>query len=215
VLFVHGITGFPAQFSDLLDSLDRDRYQAWFFNYPSGFYLPTIGEGLYRVMEQIRRRLGFKRLHLIAHSMGGLVAQSYVQNCQEEAACEYLETFISIASPFNGMDSAKSGVEYAPEVVPSWRDLAPGSDFLETLFERPLPASARHYLMFTYHLDRSFGDMVSVESSDGVVPLRSQLRHEAQNQAKRVAGFDQTHVGVLSDPALLETITGILSSRDE
>lgn len=215
VLFVHGIIGYPAQFSDMIDSLDQDKYQAWFMNYPSGFYLATIGNGLWTALEQMRRRLGFTRMHLVAHSMGGLVAQSFIQHCEEQAACEYLRTFISIASPFNGMDSAAAGVEHAPEVVPSWQNLAPGSKFLETLFDRPLPASSRHYLIFAYRNDRSLDDLISVESSDSVVLLRSQLRQEAQRQATRLAGFDQTHVGVLSDPSVMDTVSEILASQDE
>ena len=215
VLFVHGIAGFPAQFSELIDSLDHDKYQAWFMNYPSGFYLGTLSNGLWRALEQMRRHLGFSRMHLVAHSMGGLVAQSYIQICQKQAACEYLQTFISVASPFDGMDSAALGVDYAPESIPSWRDLAPGSSFLATLFEEPLPPSVSHYLLFAYHNDQSLGDLISAESSDSVVPLRSQLRPKAQKQATQLAGFDQTHVGVLSDPSLLARVKGILSSQDK
>ena len=214
VLFVHGIEGYPAQFNYLIDFLDQDRYQFWFLNYPSGLYLKTISDSLFYLVEEVRREFGFKKIHLIAHSMGGLVARSYLARCQEQAACGYIDTFISIASPFNGVESAAKGVKHAPAYAPSWMDLAPDSEFLSELFDKALPVPTQHYLMFTYHLDQSIGALAYIESGDGVIPLHSQLRKEAQQQAIQIMGFDQTHVGVLSDPALADTIGRILYRAD-
>jgi len=38
---------------------------------------------------------------------------------------------MTINSPMGGMSSASAGVKHSPIVVPSWRDIMPGSDFLK------------------------------------------------------------------------------------
>jgi pimeloyl-ACP methyl ester carboxylesterase len=214
ILLVHGIEGYPAQFKPLIQAIDRSHYQVWFANYPAGLRLGTIGSSLFRLMEILHSRFQFENAHLVAHSMGGLVSRSYLQECTNKKACGYLKTFTSIASPFGGVQSAAMGVEYAPAIIPSWLDLQPTSEFLSSLFTRPLPATVEHYLLFAYHMDLSINDMLSIESSDGVIALSSQLRREAQDEAARVIGFDQTHTGVLSDTQMLDTVLEIIESKD-
>jgi pimeloyl-ACP methyl ester carboxylesterase len=214
ILLVHGIGGYPAQFKPLIQAIDRNRYQVWFANYPSGLRLGTTGNSLFQMMEILHSRFHFENAHLVAHSMGGLVSRSYLQECTEKQACGYLKTFTSIASPFGGVESASMGVEYAPAVIPSWLDLQPTSEFLSGLFSRPLPPSVEYYLFFAYHMDLSIEDMLSIESSDGVIALSSQLRREAQDEAARVIGFDQTHTGILSDPQMLDKVLAIIESKD-
>lgn len=142
--------------------------------------------------------------------MGGLVSRKYINDCIELDGCRYLKTFTTIASPYGGVKSAGMGVEYAPTVVPVWKDLSPDSDFLSGLFNVNLPKSMENYLLFAYHAD----DIISLENSDGVIALSSQLRREAQEQATNVLGFDQTHVAVLEDPELLVTISRILNGNN-
>jgi pimeloyl-ACP methyl ester carboxylesterase len=214
ILLVHGIAGYPAQFKPLIDAIDRDHYQVWFLNYPSGLRLGTLGSALFHVMEILHTRHRFEKVHLIAHSMGGLVSRHYLKECAKKQACDYLQTFTSIASPFGGVKLASMGVEYAPAIIPSWLDLQPTSEFLSSLFTKPLPASVEHYLLFAYHMDLSIDDVLSIESSDGVIALSSQLRREAQDEAARVIGFDQTHTGVLSEPQMLDTVLEIIESKD-
>ena len=44
--------------------------------------------------------------------------------------------------------------------------------------------------------------------------IAGQLRHPAQLQADLIMGFNESHVGGLSDPHLLETVQGILAETD-
>jgi hypothetical protein len=46
VLFVHGISGSPANFSYLIEHLDRSRFQPWVYSYPSGVYLKNVADHL-------------------------------------------------------------------------------------------------------------------------------------------------------------------------
>jgi pimeloyl-ACP methyl ester carboxylesterase len=157
-------------------------------------------------MELLQHRYSFDRAHVIAHSMGGLVAREYLNNCAQQNRCDYLQSYTSIASPYAGMASASMGVEYAPSAIPAWIDLSPGSPFLLNLFAEDIPADVRFNLVFAFHNE----GIVGAESSDGTVALLSQLRPEAQAQADRLLGIDQTHVGVLDDPAFLNELEGLL-----
>ena len=142
--------------------------------------------------------------------MGGLVARSLLKTCGEAHACDYVRSYTSISSPFGGMEAAHSGVAYAPVVVPVWRDLDPGSPFLEGLFAAPLPDGVVHHMMFGY-LNTS---TLSRESSDGTVPVASQLRPAAQAQASSVIGFNEDHMGILSARATGERLSQILAAAD-
>jgi len=207
VVFVHGVSGTPRSFEQIFTSLDQSRYQAWFLNYPSGFSLPVLGAFFYQAMELLEYRYSFANAHVVAHSMGGLVARQYLNNCSEQGRCDYLRSYTSIASPYGGMPSASMGVEYAPTSIPVWSDLAPESDFLANLFVADLPQDLRFNLVFTFHTD----DLIGGQSSDGVVALVSQLRPAAQAQADRLWGIDATHVGVLTDEEFLQGFSGLLA----
>jgi alpha-beta hydrolase superfamily lysophospholipase len=83
----------------------------------------------------MRRNTYVYGLHLIAHSMGGLVSRATVNICAQKNTCEYLHSYTTLSTPWNGVASAKSGVEWAPTVVPVWRDMDPDSEFVTTLFD--------------------------------------------------------------------------------
>ena len=98
----------------------------------------------------------------------------------------------------------------SPIVVRSWYGLAPGSAFLDGLFykdpaakteRRRLPAHMAYHMLFGFHGD----------SSDGVVALSSQLRPEAQEEARSERGFDETHMGILRSPAAAARLNEILA----
>lgn len=208
VLFVHGIDGTPQNFAAMIASLDRSKYQPWLLYYPSGLDLDVLSNGLYVLMNTLHHRYGFKKLHVVAHSMGGLVARGYLGKCSKFDACDYVRNYVSVASPYGGNAAAASGVRYSPVVMPVWTSLAPDSRFLGALFEQPLPAGANHYLLFTFRN----GGRLREESGDGTIPLSSQLRPSAQDQATLIFGFDSSHMGVLQDADALRKI-GVLLDR--
>jgi pimeloyl-ACP methyl ester carboxylesterase len=208
VLFVHGINGSPQDFSTLIDSLDTDAYQAWVFSYPSGLPLDWLASGMAEFLEILHSEYAFDGIHIIAHSMGGLVSRGGVNLCIEFETCEYLRSYVTISTPWNGVESAQSGVKWAPTVVPVWRDLDPTSEYVTTLFATPLPDSITHYLLFGFRQDTIFDS----DSSDGVIKLTSQLRHDAQIQATLVRGYDEDHVSILANPQVIDLVKSILDS---
>jgi hypothetical protein len=86
------------------------------------------------------------------------------------------------------MPSARLGVKMAPAVVPSWYDIAPGSEFLNSLYETPLNPHVEYQLLFGY---------IKSGESDGVVPITSELRDEAQAEAEVVRGYRASHREIL------------------
>ena len=113
----------------MIESMDKKKFQAWVLFYPSALELKHLSDGMYDTLNVMQRTFKPKKVLLVAHSMGGLVATAAVERYNDESPHDYLKLFVTIASPLGGMSSAKLGVEYAPTVMPCWEDLAPGSDF--------------------------------------------------------------------------------------
>lgn len=211
VLFVHGINASPQDFVTMIGDLDTSRYQAWFVSYPSGLRLSWLARGVYQFMEVLHRQHGFDELHIVAHSMGGLVSRGALNLCSQNRSCDYVTSFTSISTPWNGVASAQSGVKWAPTVVPVWNDLYPQSEYVSTLFDTPLPADLPHHLLFGFRTE----SFLSSGSSDGVIELSSQLRDAAQDGADSIRGFDEGHVSILHSGAVVDNVFGLLdqSSR--
>lgn len=206
VLFIHGIGGSPRDFASMINALDRKKFQPWLLYYPSGLELPAMGGGVLGLLSALHLRYRFDDLHLVAHSMGGLVARSYLGACEEADNCQYLRSFTSISSPFGGDSAAQSGVDYSPVVMPVWKSLAPGSRFMQRLFAKPMPHAAPHYLLFGYRNT----SRVRSDSSDGTIRLSSLLRPEAQNQATALFGYDEDHESILESAEVHAHIGRIL-----
>jgi hypothetical protein len=51
---------------------------------------------------------------------------------------------------------------------------------------------------------------ISRDSGDGVIPLESQLRLEAQRQADAIRGFNEDHVSVLQSPEAIKEVNQAL-----
>lgn len=203
VLFVHGMTGYPQEFRALIEGLDRNRFQPWFYHYPSGYDLPHVVRQLDSTLTRLETRHGFERMCLVAHSMGGVVSRALLGERGRRGDPLKVRTFVSINAPFGGMPSAEIGVRMAPAVVQAWRDITPRSTFVRTLYEGPLPSGMRYHLLFSHD---------GKDASDGTVPLSSQLRDEAQREATVVRGFQSTHQAALWSPPVMAAIAEALES---
>lgn len=194
VLFVHGISGTPIEFNFLINNLDQTRYQPWVVYYPSGSKLKTIVNNINRTLSQLKAEYHFKNLILVAHSMGGLVARNMILEQSETEQKKLYTLFISISTPWNGHKAA-ANAKNLPNPLYSWVDMAPSSEFLTQLFyteslNRHLPPYTAHHLIFTY---------LTGQADDGTVSIESQLRSEAQGDARHLYGFLQSHTGILKD----------------
>ncbi len=198
VLFIHGIGGTPRDWKFIVEGMNRARFQPWFFFYPSGLPLEKLGSLLARILIDSERTLKDpnRRVVIVAHSMGGLVGQAAINNLCRGGTPPYLKMYISFSTPYGGVEGAKISVDYAPLAVPSWKDIAAGSAFLDRLHLQKCSSEVPSYIFFGYRDDSL---MKSRSAGDGVTTLKSQLDPRKQLTATKVYGFDATHMGILSD----------------
>ena len=202
VVFVHGSGGTPRDFKYLVDGLDRTFYQPWFYYYPTGMPLQKLGSLLAQIIEWSNKtqRYHSNRAIVVAHSMGGLVALSALNQLCKDGAPPYLKGYISFNSPYGGVEAAKMA-EKSPVAVPSWADISTGSSFLERLYQGNAIRDIPFYLFFGYKT----GD-----SSDGTIALQSQLEPKIHLAAFKSYGFHATHVGILNDEETRKVFNQVL-----
>ena len=201
VLFIHGVNGTALDWKEVIDSMDRERFQPWVLYYPSGGRLDMISNYMIQSINTLLNRHKIKQLYVIAHSMGGLLARSYIMKHTDGESTVKIALSMTINSPMAGMSSAKSGVQYSPIVVPSWRDVAEDSDFIQKIIAWTWPVDIPYHLVFSYE---------SGEGSDGVVSLESQIPLKLQAEAERIYGFNSSHAGVLQNRKFITTFNTIL-----
>jgi len=202
VIFVHGVGGSTRNFAAIVKRLDRDRYKPWFFYYPSGGDLDQLAETFHRIFLS-GKVIGQKKVPMIivAHSMGGLVVREALNRYKNSPEENKVALFVSIASPFGGHPAAASGEKHGLIVLPSWRDVNPENSFIKRLFRKPLPKTTEHQLLYAFDNPAT---LKLSKNSDGVVPLASQLRMEAQQQASGQLGFESSHTGILDNDAMID-----------
>ena len=206
VLFIHGMAGTPRAWRPIIESMDRSRFQPWLYHYPSGVRLGMLAWYLDEAVRELRARYGFNRLFVVAYSMGGLVGREFVKRNVGTNDQRYVRLFVSISTPWNGAPLAKLGIHINPVVVPSWIDMAPDSEFLSHLFDSKLPPYVQSHLLFSYG-----GNGIHMgDKDDGVVLLTSQLRPDAQREARSLYGVDADHSAILSDRAVFRELNRIL-----
>jgi pimeloyl-ACP methyl ester carboxylesterase len=208
ILFVHGAAGSAQDWRYFFAHIDRTRYQPWFFQYPSGAALDSMAYLLYWKLLNLQRRYHFETLYLAAHSMGGLVTRQFLLNFGQQFP--QIKLFVSVSTPWAGEASAELGVKHSPAVVPSWVDMQPEGTFIRGLFARHLPPQIPYYLFFGH----KGGYSLLRPNNDGTVTLASELRDAAQAEARRVYGFDEDHVGILSSPRVLRQFQAVVDAVD-
>jgi pimeloyl-ACP methyl ester carboxylesterase len=91
----------------------------------------------------LRERYGFKQCDVVAHSMGGLVARRAIEEQAIATGTSFVPRFVSISTPWGGHAAASGGIRHLKKPVPSWLDVAPGSQFLNEMYSERLPQGTR------------------------------------------------------------------------
>ena len=111
-----------------------------------GFDIEKAAEGLYDLILKIRTRTGAPKVHLVAHSMGGLVARCMIQKkCEQDGRLpgrEIVARLFTYGTPHGGITSTGGVVQwieetfspagsniFAPELMQGYLD--PGKQFGE------------------------------------------------------------------------------------
>jgi len=97
--------------------------------------VPEIAARLKERVELLRAITGAPRVHLVGHSLGGLVIRWFVQ---ELGGSAMVDTAITVASPHQGTLAALGAAPFGKTA----KQLLPGSDVITRLNSRPLAKAA-------------------------------------------------------------------------
>jgi pimeloyl-ACP methyl ester carboxylesterase len=206
ILFIHGAAGTPKGWEYFINNLDRKRFQPWLFYYPTGLRLKSMSYLLFWKLYNLQIKYKFDTLYITAHSMGGLVARSFIMDYSRYAP--YVKLFIALATPWGGDQMAEYGVKQSPAVIPSWIDMQPEGEFLQSLYRGKLPPTVSFY-MFTGHR----GSRNPFRSNnDGTITLSSLMDLRPQTEAKMNYAFNEDHASIVNSPAVLTQYNTIINA---
>ena len=206
ILFIHGATGTPKGWKYFVDNIDRTRFQPWFLYYPSGARIDSMSYLLLWKLSNLQAKYQFSKMYITAHSMGGLVARSFIVNYSRQFP--YVKLFISLATPWGGDKMAEYGVQQSPAVVPCWNDLQPESAFIQSLYKTKMPETVSFYMFFGHQ--GSHNPFRS--NNDKTIAFSSLLDRRAQSEAKMNYGFNEDHTSIIYSKAVLDQYNAIINN---
>lgn len=167
VCLIHGLNSTSGVFQHLFEPLEAAGYGLVTYEFPYNRDLDETSATFARDWAEFRKRTGDERLwSIVAHSMGALLARSYVED--DQAFAGDVRSMILIAPPNYGSSLARSQtllqlVQGARVVKGETRsdplavlgdgvglaadDLTPGSDYLRLLNARRRPPRVRYHIL--------------------------------------------------------------------
>ena len=145
ILLVHGIMDNRSVFSVFGRALRRrgfGRVHAVNYGILTGD-LRDAARDLRKAVEEIRESTGAEKVHIVGHSLGGMIARYYVQRMGGDEA---VDTLVTLGSPHTGTATA-----YLMP-TPLARQLRPGSPVLTELAE-PAPHCSTRFLVVWSRMD--------------------------------------------------------------
>jgi triacylglycerol lipase len=145
ILLVHGMVDNRSIFTLLRRALRRRGFgRVWTLNYHVLTQdLRAAARRLEQAVEAICEQTGYERIHVIGHSMGGIIARYYVQRMGGD---QRVHTLVTLGSPHGGTRAAR----LLPRGV--CRQLRPDSDVIAEL-GAPLEHCRTRFLCFWSDLD--------------------------------------------------------------
>lgn len=145
ILLVHGLVDNRSIFTWLRRALRRRGFnRIWTMNYHVLTHdVRAAAHRLGGTVEAICEQTGYDRIHVIGHSMGGIVARYYVQRMSGDAR---VHTLVTLGSPHGGTRAA----HLLPRGV--CRQLVPSSDVIAEL-AAPAPGCRTRFVSFWSDLD--------------------------------------------------------------
>lgn len=143
IILLHGLFQSPACWLWFKFCLHRQGFSSLHtIALPPWKDVEILTERLAKRVDELRQTNGRKKVHLIGHSMGGIIARNYLQI---RGGADKVDHCLLIATP-NG------GSKLAPFTLSSLgRLLMPGSPFLQRLATTPLPQEARISTIYSRH----------------------------------------------------------------
>lgn len=143
VLLLHGLFHNRASWLWAKFRLRRRGFRALYtLNLPPWKDVETLTERVAKKVDELRHALGVKKVCLVGHSMGGVIARNYVQIRGGE---QKVERCVLLATPNHGSKLAPFALS------PLAKLLMPGSEFLRRLAVAPLPPEVAVTTICTRH----------------------------------------------------------------
>jgi hypothetical protein len=146
ILFVHGIVDNRTIFAPMRRGLRRRGFgRLRTFHYgPASLDVRTTAVRLGEVIEALCEETGHERIHVVGHSLGGLITRYYVQRLGGDA---HVDTLVTLASPHSGTHAAR----LLP--IPLIKQLRPNSDLMRELAS-PAPGCSTRFVAYWSDLDQ-------------------------------------------------------------
>jgi alpha-beta hydrolase superfamily lysophospholipase len=141
---VHGIIDNHAAFTVMEYALRRRGFQT-LSAYDYGLLTHNIAQAavhLGAAIEELAASTGYERVHVIGHSLGGLIARYYVQRLGGD---RHVHTLVTLGTPHQGTQLA-----WAAPLLPLVRQLTPNSSLIQELAE---PASECRTRFIAFYSD--------------------------------------------------------------
>jgi triacylglycerol lipase len=146
ILLVHGIVDNHSVFT-LLGRALRRRGFATVSSYDYGLLtrdIPAAASLLGDAIEKLATDTGYERVHVIGHSLGGLIARYYVQRLGGDAR---VHTLVTLGTPHSGTELARP-----LRILPLVDQLTPDSAMIRELAE-PAPDCGTRFVAFYSDID--------------------------------------------------------------
>jgi len=206
ILFIHGAADTPRSWNYFIDNIDRTRFQPWFFYYPSGTRIQSMAYLLSWKLGNLQIKYHFDHLYITAHSMGGLVARSFIMDHGS-----VVPVFVSLATPWGGVKMAEYGAKQSPAVIPSWIDVKPDSAFIQSLYRKKMPETVNFYMFYGHRGSRN----PFRSNNDGTIALASLLDSRPQSEARMNYAFNEDHASIIHSKAVLNQYNAIINGFDQ
>jgi triacylglycerol lipase len=183
ILLVHGIIDNHSVFSMMGRALSR----RGFCNISSFDYGPFTRDvrraavDLAGAVERLVDQSGYDKVHLVGHSLGGLIARYYVQRMGGDAA---VATLVTMGTPHAGTTLARSR---AGALLPIVSQLRPESDLIQELAQ-PAPACTTRFVAF-------YSDLDHVVTPASAARVDHPDLHATNHQVRGVGHLSMPHSG--------------------
>ncbi|WP_300017310.1 alpha/beta fold hydrolase [Pseudonocardia sp.] len=152
----------------------------------------TAAHELRTHVERLRERTGADRVHIVGHSLGGMIARYYVQRL---GGSETVDTLATLGSPHSGTLSAY----LMPTALAA--QLRPGSELLEEL-TLPVPGCPTRFLVVWSRMDQM------------IVPQRNARLVHPDLHVEQYELRDVGHLSLPIDPRSVHWVVSALARSD-
>jgi len=220
VVVVHGMTGSPRDFREIIAKLDPAKYQVWMAFYASGDELGRSARLVGNALADLLARYPARRVAVIAHSLGGLVWRARELPGAKAGAAVVdprVSAVYTLCTPHHGVAFRPlPAVRLACRILyrhlpPFIEDLLEGSEWLAQLQATANPPGVRRCAGGYGHEGLWYRELIGAfipGPDDGLVPLAS-TPWDATTEWK---SFDADHVRMLEIPPVLAQLAAWLAT---